>query len=158
MGRGAKPLVLRDAAEEVTPGGLVVLLYDRFDRGEVYGIHVHVSKIWGMAWPMIGYTVDRGHGWLKTMMDGMYQLKMLRPLIHYCGYIGEVSLELALGSPMLDLARPWHGMPQSQLYVIPEGNELPVADGFRAGCPVAANFRAVGIGDDIVSRRIDGSF
>lgn len=129
--------------KEVTRGGLVVLLYDRFDRGEAYGIHVHISNIGGMAWPMIGYTVDRGHGWLKTMMDEGYQLKMRHPLIHFCGYVGEVSWELALGSPRLDLARPFDGMPLSQLYVVPEGRDVPVEDSYKPGCPVPGHFRAV---------------
>ena len=58
-------------------------------------------SIWGKAWPMIGFTVNRGDGWLKRMMREVFKLKIRKPLVHYSSY-EDVSTTLAMGSPKFD--------------------------------------------------------
>lgn len=60
-----------------------------------------VVSIWGKAWPMVGFTVNRGDGWLKRMMREIFKLRIRKPLVHYSAY-EDVPARLAMASPQLD--------------------------------------------------------
>ena len=60
------------------------------------------SSVWQDSWPLIGYKVDAGRGWLKPFMQGACCLWIRRAVVHYSGNL--VSSTLALNSPIPKLS------------------------------------------------------
>jgi len=111
-------LVMR--LKEVTEDGVAVFFFDPLDRG---GCRKYVVNCWGDIYPMNGFTVDNGRGWLKTMMQEQFGLHIRRPVIEDYNYIDDVSVELALASPIFDHTKSW---PRTyKLYAIPEDGGRP---------------------------------
>ena len=107
--------------KEVTKDGVAVFFFDPLDRG---GCSQYVVDCWGLIYPMNGFTVDNGRGWLKTMMQEQFGLQFRRPVIDELGYVDDVSVELALASPIFDYAK--NDWPNTyRLYVIPEDGGRP---------------------------------
>ena len=109
--------------KEVTKDGVAVFFFDPLDRG---GCSQYVVDCWGSIYPMNGFTVDNGRGWLKTMMQEQFGLRIRRPVIEAPHYIDDVSVELALASPIFDHTR-WRVLARVyKLYVIPEDGGRPL--------------------------------
>ena len=61
-----------------------------------------IDRIVRNAWPMIGYRVDKGWGWLKPMMKAELGLRIRRPFEHNNLDYGYASSEFALANPVFN--------------------------------------------------------
>ena len=101
---------------EINDNGLVIFVFGgQISHGE------WLVSIWEKAWPMLGFRVNRGDGWLKRMMREVFRLKIRQPLVHFSSY-DKVSTRLAMSSPQYD---PKKRMSRHErLYVFTEDDEL----------------------------------
>ena len=84
--------------KEMINNNVVVFRTKGPNKNEVYKCK---SWVWQDCWPLIGYKVDTGRGWLKPFMQGTWGLRIRRPVMHYLGDF--VSSTLALNSPTPNL-------------------------------------------------------
>lgn len=89
--------------KEMTNNNVVVFRTKGPNKNEVYKCK---SWVWQDCWPLIGYKVDTGRGWLKPFMQGTCGLRIRRPVMHSLGDF--VSSTLALNSPIPNLSSDLH--------------------------------------------------
>ena len=95
-----------------------------------YAVIIQQSgNIWGKVWPLFGFTVDSGRGWLWTLMETQFNLCVIQPLQPESWRWKVASKALARASPNYEPFQPLRR--HEHLYVLCGQEQQNISENLR---------------------------